>query len=174
MRFVSQSRYAKATNALIKTWTPYQMWACCHINWLWIQDTVAAAFLVILQWIFKKYVCCCRQRRDWGVSFQLGQMHSINMWQFGDPLWTLSRGTVAVGANSHNNTLIYIYKTLRYSHQETFKVTTRQVNNSSETSQAMIHHITVSDKDLWLWRIEEMKTQPHQSVYQLLWNMYLS
>lgn len=52
--FVSQPCFTKKnkTLALIKNVThllPSPMCTSCHINWLWIQDTVAAAFLVILQ-----------------------------------------------------------------------------------------------------------------------------
>lgn len=45
------------------------MWACCHFDWLWIQDAVVAAFLVILQWILKSvFVVVNKKKRDWGVS----------------------------------------------------------------------------------------------------------
>lgn len=49
-----------------------------------------------------------------GESLWFGEMHDVNMWQFGDPLWQLSRGTVAVGASwtsKHPNS--HIKDTLR-------------------------------------------------------------
>lgn len=59
--FVSQPCYAKNIEHL----PPSPMWVCCHIDCLRIQDAAAAAtFSVILQWVFKKCVCCCQQQRE--------------------------------------------------------------------------------------------------------------